>query len=91
MSNDSENTCTSAAEAATKGPRKAQKTRPAKKTGRAKKAPAEPKADHTNKKAEVIAMMKRAKGATLRNGQFCARKMPARLTFTWRPCVRASV
>jgi hypothetical protein len=35
------------------------------KTGRAKKTAAKPKADHANKKAEVIAMMKRAKGATL--------------------------
>jgi hypothetical protein len=35
------------------------------KTGRAKKTAAQPKADHANKKAEVIAMMKRAKGATL--------------------------
>jgi len=40
------------------------KIKPAKKTARAKK-PAKPKADRTNKKAEVIAMMKRAKGATL--------------------------
>ena len=31
----------------------------------AKKAAGNPKADRTNKKAEVIAMMKRAKGATL--------------------------
>ena len=53
-------------EAKPKGPRKsAKKAKPAKKAGRAKKAAAKPKADRTNKKAEVIAMMKRAKGATL--------------------------
>ena len=46
-----------------KSKRKSTKTaRPAKKAGRAKKA-AKPKADRTNKKAEVIALMKRAKGA----------------------------
>jgi len=39
--------------------------RKAKKAGRAKKVARKPKADGTNKKAEVIAMMKRAKGATL--------------------------
>jgi Protein of unknown function (DUF3489) len=49
-----------------KGARKAgKKTKPAKKAARAKKAPAKPNADRTNKKAEIIAMMKRAKGATL--------------------------
>ena len=48
------------------GARKAGKrAKPAKKAGREKKAAAKPKADRTNKKAEVIAMMKRAKGATL--------------------------
>jgi hypothetical protein len=41
------------------------KAKPAKKAGRAKKPATKPKADRTNKKAEVIAMMKRAKGATL--------------------------
>ena len=66
MSIESENTSTSAAEApATKGPRKAKKAKPAKKTGRAKKQASQTKGDRTNKKAEVIAMMKRAKGATL--------------------------
>ena len=46
--------------------RKATKTaRPAKKAGRAKKAAGKPKAARANKKAEVVAMMKRAKGATL--------------------------
>jgi Protein of unknown function (DUF3489) len=64
---DSENTSKPAPDAAkTKGARKAgKKAQPAKKAGRAKKAAAKPKADRTNKKAEVIAMMKRAKGATL--------------------------
>jgi Protein of unknown function (DUF3489) len=46
-----------------KAGRKAAK--PAKKAGKAKAATSKPKADRTNKKAEVIAMMKRAKGATL--------------------------
>jgi hypothetical protein len=41
------------------------KAKPAKKAIRAKKAATKPKADRANKKAEVIAMMKRAKGATL--------------------------
>jgi hypothetical protein len=49
-----------------KGARKpTKKAKPAKKAGRAKKPAAKPKADRTNKKAEVIAMMKRPKGATL--------------------------
>ena len=43
----------------------ANKAKPAKKAGRAKKAAGKPKADRANKKAEVIAMMMRAKGATL--------------------------
>jgi len=43
----------------------AKKAKVAKKSPKAKKAAAKPKADGTNKKAEVIAMMKRAKGATL--------------------------
>jgi hypothetical protein len=38
---------------------------PAKKGGRAGKPASKPKTDRANKKAEVIAMMKRAKGATL--------------------------
>ena len=52
-------------------PRTAATSRAAPKKARlAKKAPAKkaavkPKADRTNKKAEVIAIMKRAKGATL--------------------------
>ena len=43
----------------------AKKAKPAKKAARAKKPASKPKADRANKKAEVIAMMKRAKGATL--------------------------
>jgi hypothetical protein len=43
----------------------AKKAKSAKKGGRAKKPATKPKADRANKKAEVIAMMKRAKGATL--------------------------
>jgi len=49
-----------------KGARKAsKKAKATKKAGRAKKAAAKPKSDRANKKAEVIAMMNRAKGATL--------------------------
>jgi hypothetical protein len=64
---DSENVSKPAADTAKpKGARKAaKKDKPAKKAGRAKKAAAKPKTDGTNKKADVIAMMKRAKGATL--------------------------
>src|SRR5579864_7524464 len=64
---DCENNGTPAPDTAKpKGARKAtKKAKPAKKAGRAKKAAAKAKADRTNKKAEVIAMMKRAKGATL--------------------------
>jgi len=43
----------------------AKKAKAAKKPARAKKPAGKPKADSANKKAEVIAMMKRAKGATL--------------------------
>src|ERR1700722_3760701 len=43
----------------------AKKAKPAKKEGRAKKPASKPKTDRANKKAEVIAMMKRPKGATL--------------------------
>jgi len=54
-----------APEAAPKRTRKAsKKAKPLNKASRAKKA-GKPKADRANKKAEVIAMMKRAKGATL--------------------------
>src|SRR5258708_38293337 len=43
----------------------AKKAKAAKKSPPAKKAAGKPKSDATNKKAEVIAMMKRAKEATL--------------------------
>ena len=62
---DSANSKPAADAAQPKGARKAKKAKPAKKAGRAKKTAAKPKADRTNKKVEVIAMMKRAKGATL--------------------------
>jgi hypothetical protein len=63
MSIESENTSTIAAEApATKGPRKA-KAKPAKKARGAKKPASKPKAERTTKKADVIAMMKRANGS----------------------------
>ena len=64
---DSENVSKPASDTAeSKGGRKAaKKAKPAKKAARAEKAVAKPKADRANKKAEVIAMMKRAKGATL--------------------------
>ncbi len=49
-----------------KGKRAApKKTRPAKKAAKAKEKARKPKEDGTNKKVEVIAMMKRAKGASL--------------------------
>ena len=41
------------------------KAKPAKKAGRTKKPATKPKAERANKKAAVIALMKRAKGATL--------------------------
>jgi hypothetical protein len=64
---DSENTTKPVSDTAKlKGARKTgKKAKPAKKVGRAKKPTGKPKADRTIKKAEVIAMMKRAKGATL--------------------------
>jgi hypothetical protein len=43
----------------------AKKAKATKKAPQAKKTAAKPKSEGTNKKAEVIAMMKRAKGATL--------------------------
>jgi hypothetical protein len=48
-------------------PKRQRKAKNAKssKRGRAKKPASKPTADRMNKKAEVIAMMKRAKGATL--------------------------
>ena len=49
-----------------KGGRKpAKKAKTARNAASANKSARKPKADHTNKKAEVIAMMQRAKGATL--------------------------
>jgi len=67
VSIDSENTRTPAAEApAMKGPRKrAKKAKPAKKGRAGKESITKPKADRANKKADVIALMNRAKGATL--------------------------
>jgi hypothetical protein len=64
---DSENISKPAPEQAKpKGARKpGKKAKPAKKAARAKKATAKPKADRSNKKAEVIAMMNCGKGATL--------------------------
>jgi hypothetical protein len=64
---DSENVSKPAPDTAKpKGARKpAKKPKPAKKAGRAKKPAEKPKAERQNKKADVIAMMKRAKGATL--------------------------
>ena len=66
MSNESDTANTPAAEAPAKAKREraAKKAKPAKKA-RAKKADSKPKADRANKKAEVIALMKRSKGATL--------------------------
>jgi hypothetical protein len=46
-----------------RGPTK--KTKHARKPSAAKRAAGKPKADRANEKAEVIALMKRAKGATL--------------------------
>jgi len=63
---DSENISKPVPEAQTKVRRKpAKKAKGAKKSPPAKKAAGKPKSDGSNKKAEVIAMMKRAKGATL--------------------------
>jgi Protein of unknown function (DUF3489) len=42
----------------------AKKAKPAKKAGRAKKPATKPKADRANNKTDVIAIMKRTKGAT---------------------------
>jgi hypothetical protein len=64
---DSENTSKPAPDAGKpKGTHKpVKKAKRAKRGGQPKKAAAKPNADRTNKKADVIAMMKRAKGATL--------------------------
>jgi Protein of unknown function (DUF3489) len=48
-----------------KSPRQAKKTAKAKKPAKPAKKAAQPAAERSNKKAEVIAMMKRAKGVTL--------------------------
>jgi Protein of unknown function (DUF3489) len=63
---DSENNSKPVSEAAQPkvGRKLAKKTKPAKKAGRGK-APAKAKAERTNKKAEIIAMMRRVKGVTL--------------------------
>ena len=45
--------------------KRTKKAKPAKKAARAGKPASKPKADRANKKAEVIALMKRAKGGTL--------------------------
>jgi hypothetical protein len=45
--------------------KRTKKAKPAKKAARAQKPAGKPRADRANKKAEVIALMKRAKGATL--------------------------
>jgi hypothetical protein len=64
--NDSENISKPAPEAQPKVRRKpAKKAKAAKKSSPPKKATGKSKSDGTNKKAEVIAMMKRAKGVTL--------------------------
>ena len=47
------------------GRKQSKAAKPAKEATGAKKPPAKPKTDRNNKKAEVIAMMMRAKGATL--------------------------
>src|ERR1700730_14787153 len=56
---------TSAPEVPQPKTKRTKKTKPTKKTGAAKKVAGKPKADRANQKAEVIAMMNRAKGATL--------------------------
>ena len=63
---DSESTSKREPEAPTTKVKRAlvKKAKPAKKAARAKKA-GKPAPERSNKKAEVIAMMKRAKGATL--------------------------
>lgn len=43
----------------------AKKAKPAKKTAKAKKPASKPAAERSNKKAAVVALIKRAKGATL--------------------------
>jgi hypothetical protein len=55
----------SAPEAPQPKTKRTKKAKPAKKPTRAKKPASRPNTERANKKAEVIAMMKRAKGATL--------------------------
>lgn len=63
---DSENSKPAPDTAKPKGARKAgKKAKPAKKAKPSRKTAAKPAAERSNKKAEVVAMMKRAKGATL--------------------------
>ena len=63
---DSVNSCTPEPMAApTLGRKPAHDSHAPRKVSRAKKASRQPKGDRTNKKAEVIEMMKRVKGATL--------------------------
>jgi hypothetical protein len=63
---DSENTSKPAPDTKPNGASEAGgKSKLAKKAGRAKQSSANPKENRTNKKSEVLAMMKRAKGATL--------------------------
>jgi Protein of unknown function (DUF3489) len=62
---DSENNSKLTPDAAKPKGGKTAKAKPARKSSRAKKAAVKPKADRANKKTEVIAMMQRAKGATL--------------------------
>ncbi|HYL34633.1 MAG TPA: DUF3489 domain-containing protein [Bryobacteraceae bacterium] len=47
------------------GPKQSRKPKAMKEAGRAKRSAGKPESERTNKKAEVIALMKRAKGATL--------------------------
>jgi uncharacterized protein DUF3489 len=67
MSEDANDSVKGAPEPAAANPKRkaGKKAKPAKKSGRPKKPAAKPNTDGPNKKAEVIAMMKRAKGATL--------------------------
>jgi hypothetical protein len=64
MSSEIESNVTSEQAPAKKAARKS-RTKPAKKPKQTKKASSKPKAERANKKAEVIALMKRPKGATL--------------------------
>jgi hypothetical protein len=63
--NDSENASTSETAAPAKRNQKATKKAKTTKTAKPKKTANKPKSERGNKKAEVLAMMKRAKGATL--------------------------